>query len=177
MNNQQKIVCACLQYFTGPACDIDIRPCSNTACLNEGTCTNVIDHVTADFTGYTCNCSYPFYGQNCELKIDLCKNKNCSNHGICQVINSTEVVCKCFSMYEGINCEIESTKLKVTQRVTSAASIIAILTIIMFYLLIVACDVLEIILRCKKKKTAIKVFQKHNYVPFPGDAMRLSRKA
>lgn len=168
VNTQSKFHCKCLQYFSGPTCNTDIRPCSSNPCINGGNCSNELNDQGV-FNGYNCSCMYPYYGVNCEKKIDLCLNQTCSNHGTCQVVNTSETKCSCFSMYLGSQCEIESSKLKAVKKTISAASIVAIAFIVCFYVLIVACDILDFFKKSKRKQM---IFRTVIYVPKRGDAIR-----
>lgn len=133
------IGCICDQNFTGSACATDIRACSSSPCLNEGLCIDLFNNQTDSFS-YQCNCTQYYSGANCDTKIDICAGQECSNHGTCTDTNHT-AVCDCYSNYSGDQCEIESESLKTAKKVIQSTSIIAIITLIMFYLLFVCSDI------------------------------------
>jgi hypothetical protein len=86
----------------------------------------------------------------CQNKIDLCQNQTCSKQGNCIEVNN-EPVCSCHYLYEGGNCESESQALKTVKSLISTASVIAILTIIFFYSLFIASDILNIFIKKDRK--------------------------
>ena len=115
--------CSCDFYYTGAACETDMRACSTVSCLNGGTCLdNLIDY------SFTCDCMDAYYGTYCENQEDLCANVTCSNQGYCTMTNGT-VVCKCFKNYYGDDCELETSELKAIK------STIDFLTILTFFIL------------------------------------------
>ena len=138
-NNLYK--CSCQQYFTGSSCQLDIRPCSISPCLNNGTC--VESNSSFSSANYTCNCMASFYGDKCENQIDLCQFKDCSGNGVCYA-NITQAACKCFQFYYGDNCENQKNELISIKTVITMASVIAIITIILIYVLFVVLDLLRI---------------------------------
>jgi hypothetical protein len=143
--SNNKIQCTCLPGFTGKACEIDLRVCSpkNSKCMNNGLCIEV-----NNTNGFICNCSQLYKGDYCETKIDLCQNETCSKHGNCVDLgNSTK--CDCFNLYLGDLCQTESNELVRVKTVISMASVIAIVTIILFYSYFVVMDFFKYFL-CKK---------------------------
>ncbi|RNA34459.1 neurogenic locus notch -like protein [Brachionus plicatilis] len=97
--------CRCFGNFTGPLCQVDKRFCSSSPCLNNGTCIE-------DSQGFRCQCMKDyFFGKYCEIAIDLCANETCSKNGFCVVKKDFEVFCKCFYLYNGEKCEIESVEI------------------------------------------------------------------
>jgi hypothetical protein len=136
----QKYICECYENFMGKSCQTDKRPCSQSnKCLNNGTCVN-----SQDLTSFSCQCPErsPFYGQYCENVRNLCENVTCSSHGYCTHIQS-EIKCKCFDGYEGVECEKESNKVKVVRNVQWTSTIICIICILIFWSLMIGSDVLE----------------------------------
>ena len=167
------LVCDCNQYFVGPACQIDLRPCSSNPCLNNGTCVQNITDISNPT--YFCECDKYYEGSVCQNKIDLCQNQTCSKQGNCIEVNN-EPVCSCHYLFEGSNCESESQTLKTVKSLISTASVIAILTIVFFYSLIIASDVLNIFIKKNRReeknkeeelfKNAIEEFLKWtNFLP------------
>jgi hypothetical protein len=109
---------------------------------------------------FTCECnSKLFYGQHCEMRVDLCANQTCSNNGYCSVVNN-EPTCVCFAMYNGSNCEIKSAEKQRIENVISAASIIAIVCIIGFYLVMVLSDVDSMYRGFLRRRTAARLREK-----------------
>jgi lipopolysaccharide/colanic/teichoic acid biosynthesis glycosyltransferase len=106
-------------------------------------------------SSYYCECDRYYYGRNCEQKINICENETCSNHGICKDINH-EAKCECFKSYSGDKCEIESDEKKTIEKVVSTATIIAIITIISLFLLVLAVDILNCVLFKRKKNSSNK---------------------
>ena len=142
----QVLICSCDEFFTGPKCNIDTRPCSNSPCLNNGTCTNT-NLTTA---GYTCECNEFYTGSNCETQIDLCQNETCSSNGKCSVVDN-KPNCTCFQYYSGDHCQTQSQTLLTIKNVIGITSVIAIIMIIAFYLIIAFSDLLNCLF-CKKKR-------------------------
>ena len=130
------ISCSCTQNFTGVACNKDMRACYSSPCLNGATCVDI--YSNQEFK-YMCICDPYYTGSNCEKKIDVCINEKCSSHGSCADVNNT-ATCKCFQSYFGDHCENEEESLKMIKKVIQTTSIIAIITLVLFYLIFVACD-------------------------------------
>lgn len=161
---QNKYLCQCFTYFSGSMCQIDLRPCSQNPCLNGGLCiqngSSIVD------LSYYCVCMQNYQGVRCELKTDICSNETCSNHGTCiDLFNTTK--CKCYDLYEGEKCENESEYLKTINKVINSSLIIAIITIIIFYLIFIVSDLLVWKLKQKRKEKYIKnknnIFKKFVY--------------
>jgi hypothetical protein len=150
-NSIQKYVCKCNQYRTGKACQSDLRPCSSSPCLNNGTCSSIM--VNND-TSFQCICQNNlYYGIYCEHKLDLCKNNTeiCfANQGFC-IMNDTQPTCKCLMGYSGIKCEIQSTSLVITKAIVNASSIVAIIVLVSFVILILCFDYTKYFLMMNKK--------------------------
>ena len=136
-----KFICTCNLYYSGPYCSTDLRPCSSSPCMNNGTCIqNITDLSNPSFY---CDCGLYYEGEVCETKKDVCKNETCSNHGKCKDINN-KPKCECLNLYLGENCEITSEALKIIQKTITTTSIIAIIIICCFYLLIITMDLSRI---------------------------------
>ena len=59
-----RLKCFCNEYYEGPDCSTDTRPCYSSPCQNNATCTN-IKHKTKNetFKDYKCECTSDlFYG-------------------------------------------------------------------------------------------------------------------
>jgi len=84
VNEHSRLVCKCHEFFTGEACQTDIRPCSVYSCLNNGTCFN---NMTSTPPSFYCECSRSknnetlFTGKYCHKKINICRNRTCSLKG------------------------------------------------------------------------------------------------
>jgi hypothetical protein len=130
------LVCECVQFHAGIACQNDIRPCSSAPCINNGTCSDNIAEQT-----YTCDCDLKlFFGVNCESLINLCANVTCSDSGFCKVAANNEPVCKCFPLFSGTNCEIKSAVMRAIENCITTASIIAIICICAVYVFMAFLD-------------------------------------
>ena len=139
INKKNSLYCSCFDYYTGVACEINLRPCSQNPCLNNGTCIDDLDNNT-----FTCNCNETdYYGSRCEHKIDYCFNETCSLRGSCKENTLKQPECTCYSMYEGLKCEIESAKLAVIKTVIRTSPVIAIIILILFYVIIFWLDISE----------------------------------
>jgi hypothetical protein len=100
--------------------------------MNNGACNNLTD-------GFECICEKNFYGQNCENKVDLCKGFNCSGNGNCLDVDN-KPFCKCFNLYEGESCELQTNTLKLIKAGIKTSTIIAIIVICLSYMMICALD-------------------------------------
>jgi hypothetical protein len=160
----QQYTCECNQFRTGSSCQTDLRPCSSNPCLNNGTCSNIINNNNK--RSFQCTCQYVFYGINCENKLDLCQNNTelCINkQGYC-IMNGTRPICKCLLDYSGIKCEIMSTSLVVKNAIINAATLIAIVVLVSFGLLILFFDYTKYFLSQRsilKKHRIWKIFFDH----------------
>lgn len=52
--------------LSGQTCEVDIKECVKSPCLNGATCQNTLG-------SYRCTCKPGFTGRNCETNIDDCK--------------------------------------------------------------------------------------------------------
>ena len=134
----QMYACACITYFSGSACKIDSRPCSQYPCLNNGTCTDSV--TTSNGSTFTCECEANYYGTYCEHEIDVCHNKTCSGNGYC-IKEQDVATCKCFTSYSGLNCEIESSVVKLVKNVQYTSIVICFTFIGSFIAIIILNDV------------------------------------
>lgn len=160
--------CECKANYAGQTCQQDIRPCSHSPCLNNGTCvSNVTSTSSANNQSYVCYCPEFYYGNNCEQKVDVCQNETCSGNGNCMDVNSVPK-CSCFAMYSGNNCEIESQEKQTVQKVTTSTSIIAIITLVLFYGLALISDIFDYCCINRKHKLRRKeknIRRKLVYIP------------
>ena len=120
--NNNVFECACFNYFEGPKCQIDTRPCSSNPCLNSGFCVDQTNsnsfNLNFNSSNFYCICQEYYSGSYCESKIDLCQNETCSSNGKCvEAVNKT--MCECFNLYEGDKCESQSSELKTIQNIIS----------------------------------------------------------
>ena len=140
LNSMQQYICQCDQYKTGKSCQSDLRPCSSNPCLNNGTCSNIMN---INETIFQCMCQNNLYfGTYCENKVDLCLNNTdlCFiGQGYC-IVNGTQPMCKCLKDYSGTKCEIQSTSLAVTKAIINVSSIITIIVLVSFVILILCLD-------------------------------------
>lgn len=102
---------------------------------------------------FKCLCDKHYSGRYCESKIDICQNETCSGNGRC-VDARNQVKCDCFNMYLGDKCETKSNELKTIQAFISTASIIAIISVVLFYVCIILMDLERI---CKRDKNKNKI--------------------
>ena len=174
---KNKLVCLCNSpFFLGDSCQIDTRPCSSNTCLNNATCldrTNIMSQihnmssvVALNSTNFFCLCDKYHEGIYCESKIDVCRNETCSGYGICENLKN-EAKCKCFSMYFGDKCEKKSDELKTIEEFISAATLIAIIIIILFYCIIFLMDLMKICIKKRYRKRRIKpriLVEKYQYI-------------
>ncbi|CAF0949318.1 unnamed protein product [Brachionus calyciflorus] len=150
--DDNKYVCECFRNYAGSKCELNILPCFSNPCRNNGQCIN-------NYKSYTCKCfseknqSSLYYGKNCENKVDLCENEKCSDNGVC--FDSGKLAkCKCFPFYSGIKCEIQTSEIQIYKCVIRTSSILAIIILIMTYLLMIFCDLINLLNRkgIKNKK-------------------------
>ena len=145
---QNKFSCVCSTYYIGASCAFDIRPCSSSPCLNNGTCIQNLTDLS-----YYCDCGLLFNGENCEIKMDVCQNETCSNNGMCiDLYNKPK--CKCFDLYSGTRCETVSESLTRINKIKTTSIIVAIIIICLFYLFFVFLDVTR---KCTKRKRFRKI--------------------
>ncbi|UJR13805.1 hypothetical protein I4U23_000816 [Adineta vaga] len=92
--------CVCDPGIYGEICNKDIKDCEKDACLNNGTCIELVN-------GFDCRCPSNFDGSRCQYhrtnSDNLCRKK-CLNYGKCIVLKQTEK-CACSSAYYGSECE------------------------------------------------------------------------
>ena len=164
--NKIKFICQCFADYFGNDCKFSSNPCVTNICRNNGTCIYHNYNQT-----YSCECfsnnnnSTLFYGKNCENKIDICLNETCSSNGICydDGFNSK---CKCFYLYSGDKCQIESTELKFIKIFISISSIIAIIVLALTYFTFLFCDISKIFCKNKRRQSqnAQKKITKFKYI-------------
>ena len=135
---QDKFSCSCSTYYIGATCATDIRPCSSSPCLNNGTCIQNLTDLSSPT--YYCDCGLLFNGENCEIKIDVCQNETCLNNGKC-IDSNNKPKCKCFDLYSGTRCETVSESLGRINTIRTSATRVAILIICLLYLFVVFLDV------------------------------------
>ena len=172
-----KFICSCFSnYMSGYACQIDTRPCSSNPCLNNATCVDYSNSgnnsmaalLGTNSSSFYCSCGKYYKGTYCESKIDLCQNETCSNNGNCFEFNNMPK-CKCFSMYSGDKCETQSSELKNVKTIISYTTILAIITIVLFYSSFILMDATKYsfkknnILPIQPKETVI--MKKYSYIP------------
>ena len=119
LSSGNKYICECQDDYIGASCQINIRPCTYFPCLNDGICN---EYEIDNHFYFNCTCPQKFSGDRCELfSIDkLCENVTCSSKGVCEINQtSLETRCKCFSYYEGENCEIETQAIVIIKFVIS----------------------------------------------------------
>ncbi len=169
LNSLQQYTCQCNQYKTGKSCQTDLRPCSSNPCLNNGTCSNIMNN---NETAFHCTCqSNLYYGTCCENKVDLCQNNTdicIKGQGYC-VVNGSQPSCKCLKDYSGIKCEIQSSSIIVTKAIVNATSIIAIVVLVSFVILILCFDFTKYFLMAKNKQSkqtpTKKIARRFHYTP------------
>ena len=163
ISSNERLVCVCNQNFTGGSCDVNIKACSKNPCLNDGECIEMSNST------YKCDCKQNYFGANCESKIDLCLNETCSGHGVCYD-NSSSVSCKCFSNYNGEKCESENSYLVLLVKIIKTSTIIAIVSIGLFYAIFLLMDLHSIFFINRsaiylKKMSKKRVTQRFVYRP------------
>jgi hypothetical protein len=163
-----KYICLCKSiYSSGYACQIDTRPCSSNPCLNNATCVDYLNHEKSNSSSFRCECDKYHRGTNCESEIDICQNETCSSNGNCYNLNN-KAKCKCFSMYSGEKCELESNELKTNKLVISYSTKAAILIVILFYSCFVLMDISTYL--CKKHRghsvqpKKVVIMKKYTYI-------------
>ena len=133
-------------YFAGSICDIDLRPCSYSPCLNSIKCENIFEKQKEIDFRCECKDSSKYYGKRCEHKVNLCQNETCSGNGVCKIQNENQlnetIRCECFgkSSFEGDKCETKSTKMIVHESTVKTTAYIAIGSIFAFYIFIFLID-------------------------------------
>ena len=131
--------CECYEGFGGKSCQKDLRYCSSkSTCINNSTCKDIkldnqFDSEGNQMYSFECSCLEHYYGDHCEIKENICLNKTCSNHGLCVDINN-QAKCNCFQYYSGNDCEIKSQDLKLIETTVKSTTIVAIITLSLFYL-------------------------------------------
>lgn len=149
-NNQGQLICSCFGTYVGSSCQVDLDPCSTSPCLNNGECVKTYNSSTKSYE-FTCNCDKFHYGTRCENRVDLCMNNtSCSPHGRCVMNASFVPVCQCFQMYSGDECKIESHSLKSIKRIISTTSMLAIITIVLAYSLVLLSDLHTVVTNPQK---------------------------
>ena len=164
LNN--KFMCSCFfSYLSGYACQIDTRPCSSNPCLNNATCvdyTNSLNYnipvlLGANSSSFYCSCDKYHRGTNCESEVDICQNETCSSNGNCFNFNKL-AKCKCYSMYSGEKCELQSNELRIIKTVKPITSIIAVVVLVLFYIVFILMDLTRLFWNKSKIR---KIYQKN----------------
>ena len=153
----KKFECICFENYAGSNCETSLNPCIlNNPCLNNGSCIFKLNTTK----NYECGCDpNKFYGDKCEFRFDLCANYSCLNKGICTINEQTiSPYCSCLEYFSGDRCETQSDELKKRKGFISFASAVAIISIIIFYLIILIQDLLNAFVckPLKKKKKSKK---------------------
>lgn len=164
--------CVCDSTFlSGSACQLDTRPCSSNPCLNNASCVDYSNFFNYNISilsnsSFYCVCDKYHQGSYCESKIDVCQNETCSGNGICQDLNNNPT-CKCLSMYIGEKCDQQSSELKAAKAIVWFTSIIAIITIILFYSIILMMDITKYCFKRNENKIKQTVqVKKYVYINF-----------
>ena len=163
-SSENKFTCECQKNFGGPSCQNDLRPCASKPCLNNATCLDSFnsENITVN-ESFKCECGEYFYGTNCQFEVNICQNETCSNNGYCYK-ETFKPKCKCFNLYSGDKCEIESDEKKVIKNVVKTTSIIAIVILVFSYLSFILIDINSLF--TIKKKTKNNKIQKFKIYKF-----------
>ena len=137
--DDDKIGCLCDVGFKGHACETNKHVCSSAPCQNNATCIEIED-LHNETSSYICKCrSNLFYGERCEKKVKVCANITCSHNGIC-FDNDSLPECKCWTNYNGAECEIKSYQLLVIEAVIKITVNLAICLLVAFLVLVLLID-------------------------------------
>ncbi|KAA0719812.1 Protein crumbs -like protein 2 [Triplophysa tibetana] len=91
--------CLCPPGYGGENCSRHITDCIDEPCLNNGTCSRIVD-------GFECTCPSGFRGEMCEENVDECASHPCQNGAIC-VDGGNRYQCFCVPGYQGHRCDID----------------------------------------------------------------------
>lgn len=96
--------CVCLGTHEGQFCEIQVDPCLQMPCFNNGTCFS--SKVDKDL--YKCQCPDGFTGARCQLEASECDKLQCLNGGskICTAGSDVKTPCACAPNFDGKYCEI-----------------------------------------------------------------------
>ena len=118
--------CNCNVGYEGQICETNTDDCQSSPCLNNGSCTDMINNYTCtcvnEWEGRNCSecglgcvngrdnsdcsqciCDLGFTGTMCEADIDECMPNPCNNSGSCNnLVNN--YTCNCTNEWEGRNC-------------------------------------------------------------------------
>ena len=144
-----KYVCDCFPDFIGAKCQTNSRPCYYYPCLNNGTCTDILNENLTILNNqkvwdFICNCSQFYYGNRCQQKLNICENVTCSGNGHC-IDNSSVASCKCYMYYSGAQCQNQSQILTTIKKAISVTAAVAITTLICFYSSFFIMDIIKLI--------------------------------
>ena len=169
--NKNEFYCLCDSiYLSGSACQTDTRPCSSNPCLNNATCVDYTNSKSYNMTltsnsSFNCLCNKYYAGSFCESKIDICQNETCSGNGNCKDVND-QPKCECFAMYLGDKCDTQSSELKAVKAIISFASIVAIISVIVFYSCILCIDLTKFCFRRGKFDSKYRHFKNNRVQHF-----------
>lgn len=92
---------------------------------------------------YRCECSPGWTDVHCDRLINHCENITCFNGAICRS-TTTDYECLCLTnSYSGRHCEHIETKLRIRQIVSKSFAYIAIISLALVFLFVIALDILK----------------------------------
>jgi len=94
--------CLCDRSHVGRHCQVSVRRCGSTVCLNGAACSRLTPAPGRSL----CRCQPGFKGRHCERRDEPCRRNRCRHGGLCKPAdNHAGYTCVCRPPYTGRRCQ------------------------------------------------------------------------